>query len=147
MSRNGAPKTNGKRLGTQQSVDAAVWSICDVMRRGNVASALQYVPELTWILFLRILDESEEREALEATVLGHAYTPSIQYPYRWDDWARPIDPKAPKTETNIRRDLTEQGQGKLLEFANTKLIPHLKALRNKPDATPRQKVIAEILSG
>jgi type I restriction enzyme M protein len=47
-----------KKLTTQQGVDAAVWSICDVMRRGNVASALQYVPELTWILFLRLLSES-----------------------------------------------------------------------------------------
>src|SRR4051794_9082394 len=134
-------------LGTQQSVDAAVWSICDVMRRGNVGSALQYVPELTWILFLRILDETEEREALEAKVLGHDYTPSLSHPYRWTDWARPIDPKAPKTETNTRRELTEQGSGKVLEFVNSRLIPHLKALRDKPDATPRQKVIAEILSG
>ena len=34
-----APKngnTNGKKLSTQQSVNAAIWSICDVMRRGNV---------------------------------------------------------------------------------------------------------------
>lgn len=75
-------KANGKKLGTQQSVDAAIYSICDVMRRGNVASALQYVPELTWILFLRILDETEEREAEEARILGHAYIPSIQKPYR-----------------------------------------------------------------
>jgi hypothetical protein len=29
---------NGKKLATQQSVDAAIWSICDVMRRGNVAN-------------------------------------------------------------------------------------------------------------
>ena len=35
---------NGKKHATQQSVDAAIWSICDIMRRGNVASALQYVP-------------------------------------------------------------------------------------------------------
>ena len=98
---------DGKKLGTQQSVDAAIYSICDVMRRGNVASALQYVPELTWILFLRILDETEEREALEAKVLGHDYTPSIAKPYRWADWARPIDPKAPKAETNKRRELSE----------------------------------------
>lgn len=137
----------GKKLVTQQSVDAAVWSICDVMRRGNVASALQYVPELTWILFLRILDENEHREALEAHALGNDYTPSIQSPHRWDDWARPINPKAPKTQTNLRRDLTEQGAGKLLEFVNANLIPHLKGMRNRPDATPRQKVIAEILSG
>ncbi len=29
------------------------------MRRSNCAGALQCVPELTWILFLRILDERE----------------------------------------------------------------------------------------
>lgn len=140
-------KTNGKKLTTQQSVDAAIYSICDVMRRGNVASALQYVPELTWILFLRILDETEEREAEGARILGHEYTPSIAKPYRWTDWARPISAKADKKETNKRRELTEEGSGRLLEFINGKLIPHLKKMRNKPDASPRQKVIAEILSG
>jgi type I restriction enzyme M protein len=138
---------NGKKLATQQSVDSAVWAICDIMRRGNVASALQYVPELTWILFLRILDESEAREEMEAKALGHSYTPSIGHPYRWSDWARPIPAKADKSETNQRRRLTEEGAGKLLEFVNTKLIPYLKKLRDRPDATPRQKVIAEILSG
>jgi len=54
-SRNG----NGRKLATQQSVNSAVKSICDIMRRSNCAGALQYVPELTWILFLRILDERE----------------------------------------------------------------------------------------
>src|SRR4029077_17484535 len=61
-------------------------------------------------------------------------------------WARPISHKAPKSDTNLRRAL-ESGSGKLLEFVNAKLIPYLKRLREKPDATPRQKVIAEILSG
>lgn len=145
--RKATEQANGKKLATQQSVDAAIYSICDVMRRGNVASALQYVPELTWILFLRILDETEQREALEAKVLGHNFTPSIKKPYRWADWARPIDAKAPKSETNQRRELVEAGTGKLLEFVNTKLIPYLKGLKTRPDATPRQKVIAEILSG
>ena len=51
---------NERRLTTQQSVNAAVKSICDIMRRSNCAGALQYVPELTWILFLRILDEREQ---------------------------------------------------------------------------------------
>lgn len=59
---NGAPNRKSERLATQQSVDQAVRSICDIMRRGNCAGALQYVPELTWILFLRILDEWEEQE-------------------------------------------------------------------------------------
>src|SRR3984893_14659574 len=102
MSRNGAPKTNGKRLATQQSVDAAVWSICDVMRRGNVASALQYVPELTWILFLRILDETEDREALEADAVGASYTASLKKPYRWKDWAGPLE--SAKAKPNKRKE-------------------------------------------
>src|SRR5687767_1604841 len=125
MAKRAAKNGNGKRLTTQQSVDAAIWSICDVMRRGNVASALQYVPELTWILFLRILDETEQREALEAQAPGHDYTPSIAAPYRWTDWARPIDAKAPAGETNKRRELTEAGAGKLLDFVNKELIPYL----------------------
>src|SRR5438445_538185 len=80
---------NSKALGSQQSVDQAIWSICDIMRRGNCASALQYVPELTWILFLRILDEKEMREEQEAEALGIAFRPSLEKPYRWLDWAAP----------------------------------------------------------
>src|SRR6476660_6012339 len=78
-----------KALTTQRGVDAAVWSICDVMRRSNVASALQYVPELTWILFLRILDEQETSEAENSEALGLSFTPSLVAPYRWQDWAAP----------------------------------------------------------
>jgi type I restriction enzyme M protein len=57
---------NGKTLLSQQSVNAAVKSICDIMRRSNCSGALQYVPELTWILFLRILDEREMQEKEES---------------------------------------------------------------------------------
>lgn len=82
-------KNNTKHLATRQSVDQAVKSICDIMRRGNCAGALQYVPELTWILFLRILDEREEREEQEAEAVGVPFTPSLEAPYRWRDWAAP----------------------------------------------------------
>jgi hypothetical protein len=33
------------------------------MRRPNCAGALQYIPELTQMLFLRMLEEKEAREA------------------------------------------------------------------------------------
>lgn len=87
MARNA--RGNGRRLATQQSVNSAVKSICDIMRRSNCAGALQYVPELTWILFLRILDEREAREAESAAALGVEFTPSLATPYRWRDWAAP----------------------------------------------------------
>lgn len=140
-------KTTGKKHATQQSLDSAIWSICDIMRRGNVASALQYVPELTWILFLRILDETEDREAQEADAVGARYTYSLKKPYRWKDWAAPAPKDAPENWTNKRKELEDAGNKAFLSFVNTDLIPHLKALRNRPQASSRQKVISEIMSG
>jgi len=78
-----------KRHSSPQSLNAAVKSICDIMRRSNCAGALQYVPELTWILFLRILDERELREAEEAEALGIPFAPTLGAPFRWRDWAAP----------------------------------------------------------
>ena len=130
---------DGKRLVTQQSVNAAVKAICDIMRRSNCAGALQYVPELTWILFLRILDERETREAEEAEAVGAAYTPSLEAPYRWQDWAAPDGPK--------RTTLQAGTLGGFFAFVNGDLLPHLKALRDRPEATSRQKVISEMMSG
>lgn len=67
MSRQvGSGEAGSRRLASPQSVNSAVKAICDIMRRSNCAGALQYVPELTWILFLRILDERETREAEQA---------------------------------------------------------------------------------
>src|ERR1700687_2889684 len=105
-----ASSGNARLLPSQQSVDQAIWSICDIMRRGNCASALQYVPELTWILFLRILDEKEEREQQEAEALGVSFRPSLEEPYRWRDWA---DPDAPK-----RKELEGGTLGAFFGFVN-----------------------------
>ncbi|AQQ71856.1 putative type I restriction enzymeP M protein [Limihaloglobus sulfuriphilus] len=132
-------KTKNKRYNGQQSVNAAVKSICDIMRRSNCAGALQYVPELTWLLFLRILDEREHDEQRYCRAVGAEFTPSFEYPYRWQDWAAPNGKK--------RLELSESGMNKFFGFVNDELLPHLKELKNRPNASPRQKVISEILSG
>jgi type I restriction enzyme M protein len=43
--KNNSSNGNGKTFVTQQSLDSAVWSICNILRRSNCAGALQYVPE------------------------------------------------------------------------------------------------------
>ena len=126
-------------LSTVQSVNSAIKSICDIMRRSNCAGAMQYVPELTWILFLRILDEREEQEEMMAAAVGQHYIPSLEAPYRWRDWAAPDGPK--------RVELQEGTLGGFFTFVNKDLLPHLKALRDKPNATARQKIISEVMSG
>lgn len=144
--RNGNGNGNSRRHTTQASVDQAVKSICDIMRRGNCAGAMQYVPELTWILFLRILDEKEHREEQEAEALGVRFRPSLESPYRWRDWGSPPE-TLPEGQTNRRVELQNAPQNALFNFINTELLPHLKGLKSRPDATPRQKVISEIMTG
>ena len=134
-----ATLSNGNNLSGQKSVNEAVKSICDIMRRGNVTSAVQYVPELTWILFLRVLDEVEQKSQDEMEALGHAYTPPLNAPYRWRDWADP--------EGGKRKQLEAGSSGDVFAFVNEELIPYLKELKDCSGATVRQVVISEIMSG
>jgi len=130
---------NDRSLATPQSVNVAVKGICDIMRRSNCAGALQYVPELTWILFLRILDERETQEIENTQAVSGEFIPSLDAPYRWRDWAAPDGAK--------RQELRAGGLDAALEFVNHDLIPHLKGLGDRPNATARQKVISQIFAG
>ncbi|MBI5809746.1 MAG: N-6 DNA methylase [Deltaproteobacteria bacterium] len=146
MARKKNGNGNGRRLATRQSVDQAVKSICNIMRRGNCAGALQYVPELTWILFLRILDEREEYEQEHAEAVGVPYRPSLEPPYRWRDWAAPSE-TLPEGVANKRTELEEAPPNSFFSFVNGELLPYLKSLEKRPDASARQKVISEIMCG
>src|SRR5437762_11942833 len=108
---------NGKRLASPQSVNAVIKSICDIMRRSNCAGAMKYVPELTWILFLRILDERETQEADEAEALGIPFTPTIKKPRRWRDSAAP--------GCALRLDT----KASVWKFVYEELLPYLKAFK------------------
>jgi len=148
-----------KAIASTQSLSSFVKSICDVMRRSNCASALQYVPELTWILFLRILDAQEVRDQEKAEVVGADFTPALRSPYRWQDWAAPYSAKSehPKTPEGKpfgwkRQELFAAGDGKLFDFINKELLPHLHSLDvdprtnlPNPGATPKQRIMGRIM--
>ena len=133
MAAKSKPKTT-----TRAGLDSAIWSVCDILRRSNCAGALQYVPELTWILFLRILDQAEEVEATKAKAVGADFRPALAGPYRWRDWAAP--------DAAVRKRMVESASNAFYDFVNTRLIPHLKTLKDRPNAPPRQKVMSEIMS-
>ena len=139
MDKMPAPKPTSLKFASQSSLDSYVWGICNILRRSNCAGALQYVPELTWILFLRILDDAESQEAERNEAVGAAFAHSLQAPYRWRDWA---DPQGAK-----RGELQNGALGAFFGFVNGELLPYLKGLRDRPNANARQKVISEILSG
>jgi type I restriction enzyme M protein len=149
-----------KAIASAQSLGAFVKGVCDVMRRSNCASALQYVPELTWILFLRILDTQEARDQENAEALGAAFTPALRAPYRWQDWAAPYSDKEGHPQTPEgkpfgwkRQELFASGDGKLFDFINKELLPHLHGLDvdlatnlPQPGATPKQRIIGRIMT-
>jgi len=130
------------------------------MRRSNCASALQYVPELTWILFLRILDAQEERDRAGAAAVGSDFTPALASPYRWRDWAAPFkdSPDHPKTSEGKpfgwkRQELFARGDGKLFDFINGELLPHLHGLDidertglPNPAASRKQRIIGRTMT-
>jgi type I restriction enzyme M protein len=130
------------------------------MRRSNCASALQYVPELTWILFLRILDAQEKRDREAAEAVGGTFAPALESPFRWQDWATPFkdDAEHPRTDEGKpygwkRQELFAKGDGKLFDFINTELLPHLHALdfdpRTKmpnPAASRKQRIIGRTMT-
>lgn len=129
---------NNRKIASPQSLNAYVESICEIMRRSGRTGALQYVPELTWMLFLKILDEREQKEEQEAKALGLKFKPSLDYPYRWRDWASP--------EGKKRIELQNSTLGAFMSFVNNELIPYLKKLKENQNATPRQQVISEVFS-
>jgi type I restriction enzyme M protein len=130
------------------------------MRRSNCASALQYVPELTWILFLRILDAQEMRDQESAEAVGASFTPALRAPYRWQDWAAPWSdkPEHPRTPDGKpfgwkRQELFAAGDGRLFDFINKELLPHLHSLDvdprtnlPMPGATPKQRIIGRTMT-
>lgn len=149
-----------KSIGSTQSLSSFVKSICDVMRRSNCASALQYVPELTWILFLRILDAQEARAQEQAEAVGARFTPALRFPFRWQDWAAPyaIGNDHPKVPEGLpfgwkRQELFAAGDGKLFDFINKELLPHLQGLDidtrtglPMPGASPKQRIIGRTMT-
>ncbi len=151
-----APRT----IASTQSLASFVKSVCDIMRRSNCASALQYVPELTWILFLRILDAQEQREAGQAEALGAEFAPALRAPYRWQDWAAPWSAAADRPTTTDgrpqgwkRQELFAAGDGRLFDFINGELLPYLHALdvdartgEPNPTATAKQRIIGRIMT-
>ena len=160
MAMKATTKKQPKAIASTQSLSTFVKTICDVMRRSNCASALQYVPELTWILFLRILDAQESRDQDKAEAVGATFTPALRSPYRWQDWAAPYSDKPghPKTAEGKpygwkRQELFSAGDGKLFDFIHKELLPHLHSLGidirtglPNPSASRKQRIIGRIMT-
>ncbi len=77
---------------TAQSLASIVKSARDIMRKDKGLSGdADRLPMLTWIMFLKFLDDHERIREDEALLSGERFVPAIETPYRWRDWASKAD--------------------------------------------------------
>src|SRR5207245_7196384 len=77
---------------TAQQLGTIIKSCRDIMRKDKGLNGdLDRLPMLTWIMFLKFLDDMEEIRVEEAKLAGKKFRPAIESPYRWRDWAAKTD--------------------------------------------------------
>lgn len=114
-----------------------IWAVCDIMRSADYAGALEYISDITWLLFLRLLDERESRDEQRSLALGTPYESSLQSPYRWQDWA---------AVGGVKRQAFDDGSGgSVVEWINDDLLPTLRMTGESSRATMRQKMVAGVI--
>jgi len=77
---------------TAQQLASLVKSCRDIMRKDKGLNGdLDRLPMLTWIMFLKFLDDMERVREEEAKLAGKKFRRAIEPPYRWRDWAAKTD--------------------------------------------------------
>src|SRR5690606_18995966 len=77
---------------TAQQLGSLIKSARDIMRKDKGLNGdLDRLPMLTWIMFLKFLDDMEHLDEQAAALEGKRYKPVIEKPYRWRDWAAQDD--------------------------------------------------------
>jgi type I restriction enzyme M protein len=88
MPRKNNQTANGAPLTTSQSLGTLIKSARDIMRKDKgLDGDLDRLPMLTWVMFLKFLDDLESQRQDEAKLAGKRFRPAIEPPYRWRDWA------------------------------------------------------------
>src|SRR3972149_10586266 len=83
---------DARPLTTTQALGSLVKSARDLMRKDKGLNGdLDRLPMLTWILFLKFLDDMEHVREQEALMAGKRFRPASERPYRWRDWAAKAD--------------------------------------------------------
>lgn len=111
-------------------------AIDNILRHDEGCStALDYVEQSSWILFLKYLDDLEETREMSALLTGQPYQRAFEQEYRWSNWAMP------KTATGEYDRAVALVGDDLIEFVNLKLFRYLQKFKeNYPADTIEYKV-------
>src|SRR3984885_4235908 len=128
---------------TAQQLGSIVKSSRDIMRKDKGLNGdIDRLPMLTWIMFLKFLDDMEQVREAEAKLAGKRYRASIESPYRWRDWAsKPEGITGPELIAFINQDEAVRPDGK----RGAGLFAYLKSLESTNG--DRRDVISRVFQG
>jgi type I restriction enzyme M protein len=131
------PKSTAQQLGT------IVKSSRDIMRKDKGLNGdLDRLPMLTWIMFLKFLDDMEETRREEAGLAGKKFRQAIEPPYRWRDWAnKPDGMTGPELIAFINQEEAVRPDGN----KGAGLFAYLRSLQSVDG--DRRDVIAKVFEG
>jgi len=139
-------KTNGAQppLTTAQTLGSLIKSARDIMRKDKGLNGdLDRLPLLTWIMFLKFLDDLELQREEEAQLARKKFRPAIDPPYRWCDWAaNPQGITGDELLAFINQDEARRPDGK----KGAGLFAHLRGLTSA-NGDNRRDVIATVFKG
>ena len=128
---------------TAQQLGSIVKSSRDIMRKDKGLNGdLDRLPMLTWIMFLKFLDDMEQGREEEAKLAGKKFRQAIDLPYRWRDWAnKPEGMTGPELIAFINQEEAVRPDGK----KGAGLFAYLRALQSANG--DRRDVIAKVFEG
>jgi type I restriction enzyme M protein len=128
---------------TAQQLGSIVKSCRSIMRKDKGLNGdIDRLPMLTWIMFLKFLDDMEQVREAEAKLAGKRYKPSIESPYRWRDWAaKPEGITGPELIAFINQDEAVRPDG----TRGPGLFAYLRSLQSTNG--DRRDVIARVFQG
>jgi type I restriction enzyme M protein len=98
----------------------------DLRAEDGIANELDYVEQISWVLFLRYLHNLESERRDRAELEGATYKAMIDGQFRWDHWA------APKKDGAFDHSGAMTGDD-LIAFVNNELFPYLATFRRRAD--------------
>lgn len=130
---------------TAQRLDSIVKSARKIMRKDKGLNGdLDRLPMLTWIMFLKFLDDMEKMEEEKAELSGKRFKGAIEAPYRWRDWAAD---DAGITGPDLLRFLTADAIKLPDGSKKSGLFTYLKSLRGENGRRDRKDVVATVFRG
>lgn len=136
---------NKAALTTAQRLDSIIKSARKIMRKDKGLNGdLDRLPMLTWIMFLKFLDDMEHIEEEKAEMSGKRFRGAIEAPYRWRDWAAD---EAGITGPDLLQFLTADETELLDGSKGPGLFAYLKGLRGDNGRRDRKDVVATVFRG